>query len=537
MPYRSVPLILRPVGGAHADDLLGGGIHVQELTFRVGDHDAVADALERGVHELVLVTQLRHRLRQLRVRLLLPGDVAEHDHAAGVRAPMPVQRPPADADEHPVRPLVVADEQLDLVRGLAPYGAHQGKLLGRYAGLPVGMEHAVRLRPLLGLQIQLAEAEDLLGAGAAQGESSVGVGDHHAVADAGEDGLHELHLLSVPDDRLVQLGLRPLQRGDVAKDDHRTLRARIRRQRPEADVEMHALGRLFVADEHLDGIGGRTAQGTRQRIVIRRDERRSVGSNHVVLCEPCLDALIRRIAGAEPEPQGAGIVEQGHPVCIDRDHALAHAVQNGLQQRRETLQAADLLPQRDLDRALRAFARVPDHGGFDDQAQLPVVEGPQHEAERVAGRRPLPRVAGGAVRSVGQKYDRDVEAAADPPRCFRAGELPREPEIDQRHVGPRAPGCRDGPAPARHRAAHGVPQVLQAFLQMRGTGSVAVDDQYLHGGSPYASDGGKLAAISPNDRFLNPRSWNSSARDVKTSAAHGMFTGPDTGHLMTFYFI
>ena len=142
-----------------------------------------------------------------------------------------------------------------------------------------------------------------------------------------------------------------------------------------------------------------------------------------------------------------------------------------------------------LARCARSRAYSGD-GGVDGQAQLPRSKRPHQVAGRVARRRLPPPVAlagvaaAAVVRSVNQEYDRDVEAAADPLGQLRTGDLPGEPDIDQRQVGTGGGGRGNGPARAGKRAADRVPQVLQSLFELRGSGLVVCNDQYLylHGG-------------------------------------------------------
>ena len=322
------PLVLRPIRCAHADDLFRAGIHVEELPLFVGDDDAVADALERRIDELVLIAQLRHRLRQLRVRLLLAGDVAEHDHAAAVPIHVCLQRTPADADMHAVRPFLVAYEQLDLVGCLAPHGPHQRQPFRWHVGRFVGIEDAVSLGPLFGRQVQHTDADDLFGAGIEQGESAVGVGDHNAVADAAENGLHEAGLFLLPGERPFQLGFRLLELGDVAGDDHAPFdHTCFSDQGPAADVDVKAIRILLVADEQLDVVRGLAVYGEPQRVPMLSNGRLSIGLKNTVLVSPFMDVSLQ-LKGSDHLLR-IRVEDHGHAVPADGEYGLTHAVEYG----------------------------------------------------------------------------------------------------------------------------------------------------------------------------------------------------------------
>ena len=325
------PLVLRSVGDAQADDLLGRRIHVQELALGIGDHDAVVDALERGIDELVPIAQLRHRQRQLRFRLLLAGDVAEHDDAAAAAVHIRGQGAAVDADVDAVLPLLVADEQLDLVGRIALDGAHQGQPFRGHVGLPIGIEDPVALGPLLGRRVQHADADDLLGAGIEQRELARAVGDHHPVADAAEDGGHELRLGVLLEDRLLRCGLRLPQCGDL--------------------LSQPGLRRALLALARMPGAGGGDGQVQLPRVerpqhVAERVARRGplqqlaagaagqVDHRHV---EPAAEQLAYRYAGdlavqAEVHQRQVGprVAGRCHGLSPARNHA-AHRVPQAVQ--------------------------------------------------------------------------------------------------------------------------------------------------------------------------------------------------------------
>ena len=281
------PLIRRPVRNAHADDLLGGGIHVQEVAVRVGHHDAVADAPERGVDQIVLIAQLGHGLAELLSSRLLLGDVAIHDHAAAGVGFIAAQRPAADADEHPVGLVLVADEQLDVIGRLAVDGALQREVAGFDAGGAVRQESAVRRRPLLGVH-QLADADDPFRARVEHAERAARVGHHHRVADAVEDRLHEVRaLLELPQPLFGlqrALGAFACVHGQGDRDGQLKLRLTERRlQTAERTAVRHQLqhvsgGRLGrIGDQHdgyvvLAAEQLRRAPAGRRRLECERDQ-------------------------------------------------------------------------------------------------------------------------------------------------------------------------------------------------------------------------------------------------------------------------
>ena len=239
---------------------------------------------------------------------------------------------------------------------------------------------------------------------------------------------------------------------------------------------MKAFRLLLVAYEQLDLVRGLAFQGRDQRQILHGEKRFSIGFEDAVFLGPFMDVLFPRVAA---HPHHARIVEKGHHVLVEGDHALAHAVEHGFQEPGEAFVFPDDPLQTGLRLPVPAFPLVQGEGGQDGQVQLALVEGHRHVAEGSGRLRPLQQVFPGFVDQV---RHRNAEPAPDPLACFRAGELPFQPQVDQGQVGRRGRGFLYRLAAAGNRGAHPVPEVLQALLQVCGNGFVPFDDQYLRVG-------------------------------------------------------
>ncbi len=391
-----------------------------------------------------------------------------------------LQRPPADADINAVRLLLVADEQLDLVGCLAPHGAHQGQPFRWHVGRFIGIKDTVSLGPLFGRQIQHTDADNLFGAGIEEREFPLGVGDHHAVADAAENGLHEAGLFLLPGERPFQLGFRLLEPGDVTGDDHAPFNNTcFSYQGSTAYVDMNAVRILLVAYEQLDVVRGLAVYGKPQRVPMLPNGRLSIGLKNTVFVSPFMDVSLQ-LTGSDHLLR-IRVEDHGHAVPTDGEHGLAHAVEYGLHKLDEIFQFVNGSVQPDPRFSMPAFPPVPGDGGLNVQVQLHHFERPQHVAERVGRPRPSQQVRIGIV---GQVNHGNLEPAADPLPRFRAREFPFQPEVNQGQVGSRGLGTFHGPAAAGNRDAHRISQGFQAFFDVSGAGFIVVDDQYLRVGQP-----------------------------------------------------
>ena len=447
------------------------------LDSRGDSGDRVADVVQDRIDDLQPPFGECQRQRLIGEHPL--GHVAEHDHPAPDPADAVEQRSRAHPDVHARRPVVVADEHVLLIDRLAAMdGPDQRQILADHRCFPIGMKGAVGCRPLVLRPFGAAHADDLLGGGVHVEEFTGGVGDHDAVADAPERGVHEIALIAQLQYRALKLGIRPLLPGDVAEHDRGPVRfAPFSGQRSAADAHVHALRLLLIANEQLGVVGGPALQGRQQRILLRRDNGLHVGLKDSAPFGPVPNVRVQQMVVADPLRAGVG--EQRRQVFADGNHPLAHAVEDRLHEDVELFQAVGVALHTALRLAQRAFPRMPDERGFDGHPQLRLRERPHHVPERVARRRPLHQFLRGRVTFFEHVHHGNVEAAAKSFGYVRAGDLAGESDVDQGQVGTRLRGFRHGPAPAGSRGAHRISQAGQAAFQVRGAGVIAVDNQYL----------------------------------------------------------
>ena len=322
------PRVRRHVQHPDADDAFGAGIEQHEFPRGVGHDHAVADAVEYGFHEIGLVLGFPQRLRQLVFRQPLLRNVVNDAHGADdLSTVFAVYRPRAGVDVLSSRDVVIAHEEIELVRFFPLQGAPEREFFGRNERFPVRVEYAVGFRPLSGVDLPDFHPGDCLEASVGEQQPAVLVGDDDAVVHAVEHGLHQLGLLAQLVDGPFQVRFRLLDLGDVAKDHHAAVSAGgVETQRFAAGADVHSFRRCLVADEHFDPAGLFTADGALERKLIRREQPRPVGVVEPESRRALGDVVVRYVVVGDLQRRRIG--HQVFAVFVGGEDAVADAVED-----------------------------------------------------------------------------------------------------------------------------------------------------------------------------------------------------------------
>ncbi len=156
-----------------------------------------------GQHPRGLVLGRQHPLGTLP-----PRDVVKDDHSSLKVALFIAQRTAGDQNPGSVVAARVGDIELGLVDRFTADCSHQRQIRDRIGSDPIGQVDLVPPRPFARRGVHPAEPYDPLSGRVEDQETSVAIGNDHAVAHASQDGLKDLGLLA-------QRGLGANQLGSV----------------------------------------------------------------------------------------------------------------------------------------------------------------------------------------------------------------------------------------------------------------------------------------------------------------------------------
>ena len=425
---RERPLLHRRRARYPAEDGFSAGIE-HEPAGPVGHDHAVADTVEDRLHVAPLRLQLAGRPPQLALRPEPRGHVAHHDHSAEVVARAVDQRSSADPDANTVRPMLVAHEEIDVVRCLVvAQRASKRQLFGRHQRDAVRIVQPVSLGAFLDRRVRQIRADDALRAAIEDQVIAIGVAGDHAVVDVGEDRVHEARGAAQLRDRRPQPGLRSADPGDVTDHGHAAADARLAFQRAHSDGRDDPVGVVPIAHHHLDAFRLRATHGAHQGHLVRLQPGYAVGVEQAV----CLGPLRLRRGRRAEYPFRTRVGQQDVAGGIGRHYPVFDAVERGGHQVVAPLQPGDAALQ-------PAIAPVHRARGGDLQSKLARRERLHQVAGRVAHRGPLQH----AVRRVPHQVEHRHPALAHQVLGRLAGGVVAA-QIDQRQLRHQLRGLRHG---------------------------------------------------------------------------------------------